>query len=117
MRSGEYSLNQRLRVGVFDQIQGTWMRRAVYTGMRRATLIITSMLLAVPAVAHAKAGVEFDTYPEKSKVGTPISFSVMAFRDPPASGGSAHPVVGAHPLITFRSASGRGVRVRASRAG
>ncbi|HEX4718029.1 MAG TPA: hypothetical protein VH300_05830 [Thermoleophilaceae bacterium] len=91
------------------------MRRAVYTGMRRATLIITSMLLAVPAVAHAKAGVEFDTYPEKSQVGTPISFSVIAFRDPPPSGGSAHPVVGAHPLITFRSASGRVIRVRASK--
>jgi hypothetical protein len=89
--------------------------------MRRATLIISSLLLAVPAAAHAKAGVEFDTYPETSKVGTPISFSVMAFRDPPSSGGSSagepHPIVGAHPLVTFRSESGRVIRVRASKTG
>ena len=83
--------------------------------MRRATLIITSLLLAVPAAAHAKAGVEFDKYPETQKVGTPIAFTVMAFRDPPASGGEGHPVVGAHPLVTFRSKSGRVIRVRASR--
>jgi hypothetical protein len=87
--------------------------------MRRATLIITSLLLAVPAAAQAKAGVEFQTYPEKEKVGSPIKFTVMAFREPPSSGrGSGrapHPVVGAHPLITFRSKSGAVIRVRASK--
>ena len=105
-------------MGVFDQIQGTWGSRAVYTGMRRATLVITSILLAAPAAAYAKAGVEFDTYPETSKVGSPISFTVMAFREPPGggrAGGEPHAVVGAHPLITFRSKSGAVIRVRASK--
>jgi hypothetical protein len=85
----------------------------VYNGMRRATLLIASVLLAVPAFAHAKAGVEFEQYPETTKVGKSINFTVMAFRDPPPSGGSGHPVVGAHPLVTFRSRSGSVIRVRA----
>jgi hypothetical protein len=86
----------------------------VYTGMRRATLLIISMLLIAPAAAQAKAGVEFQQYPEEVQPGKPIKFTVMAFRDPPPSGGSGHAVVGAHPLVTFRSASGRVIRVRAS---
>jgi hypothetical protein len=86
--------------------------------MRRATLIITSLLLAVPAAAHAKAGVEFQTYPEKQKVGSPIKFTVIAFREPPGGGrggGEPHPVAGAHPLVTFRSQSGAVIRVRAGK--
>jgi hypothetical protein len=83
--------------------------------MRRTTLLIASVLLAVPAMAHAKAGIEFKTYPETVAVGKPIAFTVYAFTDPPAGGGSGHPVVGAHPLVTFRSRSGRVVRVRSSR--
>jgi hypothetical protein len=82
--------------------------------MRRATLLIVSVLLAVPALAHGKAGVEFDQDPELAKLGTTIGFTVMAFRDPPSSGGEMRPVRGAHPLITFRSKSGRVIRVRAS---
>jgi hypothetical protein len=81
--------------------------------MRRAILLI-SMLLVAPAAAQAKAGVEFEQYPEEVQPGNPVNFTVMALRDPPASGGSAHAVVGAHPLITFRSRSGRVIRVRAS---
>jgi hypothetical protein len=83
--------------------------------MRRTTLLIASVLLAVPALAHAKAGVEFDRDPELAKLGTTIGFTVMAFREPPASGSEMRPVVGAHPLVTFRSHSGRVIRVRASR--
>jgi hypothetical protein len=83
--------------------------------MRKATLIITSLLLAAPAAAHAKAGVEFKTYPEKEKVGSSIKFVVMAFREP--RGGAPQPVLGAHPLVTFRSRSGAVIRVRASRTG
>jgi hypothetical protein len=86
----------------------------VYTGMRKATLLVISMLLIVPAAGHAKAGVEFQQYPEEVQPGQPINFTVMAFRDPPASGGAGHAVVGAHPLITFRSRSGAVIRVRAS---
>jgi hypothetical protein len=87
----------------------------VYTGMRKATLFIIGILLAAPAAAHAKAGVEFDSYPEESDVGSPISFTVMAFRDPPPSGGAGHAVSGVRPLITFTSNSGHVIRVRASR--
>jgi hypothetical protein len=83
--------------------------------MRRTTLLIASVLLAVPAMAHAKAGVEFKTYPETVAVGKSIAFTVYAFTEPPAGGGSGHAVVGAHPLVTFRSRSGRVVRVRSSR--
>lgn len=82
--------------------------------MRRATLLIVSVLLAVPALAHAKAGVEFDQDPEVAKLGTTIGFTVMAFREPARFDGEPHPVRGAHPLITFRSKSGRVIRVRAS---
>jgi hypothetical protein len=89
--------------------------------MRKVTLLLTTMLLAVPPAAHAKAGVEFDSYPETSKVGSPISFTVMAFREPPGGGrsgpssGPPHAVVGAHPLVTFRSRSGAVIRVRAGK--
>jgi hypothetical protein len=86
----------------------------VYTGMRRATLLIVSMLLVAPAAAQAKAGVEFEQYPEEVQPGKPIKFTVMAFRHPPPSGGAGHAVVGAHPLVTFRSRSGKVIRVRAS---
>src|SRR4051794_25228875 len=84
--------------------------------MRRATVLITSLLLAaVPAVAHAKAGVEFQTNPDTAKPGQKISFTVMAVEEPPQSGGDLRPIVGAYPLVTFRSDSGQVVRVRAGR--
>jgi hypothetical protein len=83
--------------------------------MRRATFLIVSVLLAVPSLAHAKAGVIFDRDPEVAKVGATIGFTVMALRDAPRGRGEMRPVEGAHPLITFRSKSGRVIRVRASR--
>jgi hypothetical protein len=83
--------------------------------MRRTTLLIASVLLAVPAPAHAKVGVIFDQYPETGKVGAPIGFTVMASRDTPAADAGTRPLRGAHPLVTFRSKSGRIVRVRTTR--
>jgi hypothetical protein len=83
--------------------------------MRRTTLLIASVLLAVPAVAHAKVGVIFDQYPETVKVGAPIGFTVMATRDTPAAAAGTRPLRGAHPLVTFRSKSGRIIRVRTTR--
>jgi hypothetical protein len=83
--------------------------------MRRTTLLIASVLLAVPAVAHAKMGVIFDQYPETAKVGAPIAFTVMAVRDTPAADGGTRPLRGAHPLVIFRSKSGHIIRVRASK--
>jgi hypothetical protein len=87
--SGEYTLKQRLRVGVFTHAAGTSAGSAVYTDMRRTTLLIVSLLLAVPALAHAKAGVEFDQDPEVAPVGTTIGFTVMAFREPRGPSGPA----------------------------
>jgi hypothetical protein len=75
------------------------------------------MALAMSGVAQAKTGVSFDKDPQTVKPGDKVSFSVLAFREPPANGGGGgpeHPVVGAHPLVTFRSESGRVIRVRAS---
>ncbi len=83
--------------------------------MLRAPILLTALLLALPAAAHAKAGVEFQRYPESTPVGHAIKFTVLAYRDPPPSGGAGHPLPGAHPLVIFRSASGRVIRVRASR--
>src|SRR3954468_6478209 len=115
MAKGEYSLNPRLRVEPFHQTGGTWSGRAVYKGMRKATFFLIGILLAAPAAAYAKGGVEFNGYPDSSSPGKPISFTVIAYRDPPASGGVGHAIVGAHPLVTFRSKSGRVIRVRASK--
>src|SRR3954468_12122876 len=82
--------------------------------MRRATIFMTSLLLVLPADAQAKGGVEFETYPDTAKVGQKINFTVMAISEPrDPNGGEPKPVVGAHPLVTFRSDSGRVVRVRA----
>src|SRR3954468_20735267 len=82
--------------------------------MRRATIFMTSLLLVLPADAQAKGGVEFETYPDTAKVGQKINFTVMAISEPSdPDGGQPKPIVGAHPLVTFRSKSGRVVRVRA----
>lgn len=82
--------------------------------MKKIALTIAAALLALPALAHAKAGIEFDQYPDNAKVGEAIPFTVMAMNEPPSGGHAPRPVVGRHPLLTFRSDSGRVVRVRAS---
>ena len=85
--------------------------------MRRATVITIGVLLMAPALAQAKAGLEFDTYPDTAKPGEKIDFTVMAMREPPPGGPpDAEPeaIVGRHPLVTFRSESGRVVHVRAA---
>src|SRR3954454_13227304 len=83
--------------------------------MRKALLITTVLALAAPAGAAAKTGIEVQRYPETSKGRTVIPFTVHVFREPPASGGRAMPITGIHPLVTFRSKSGRVVRVRTHR--
>src|SRR5881409_2714559 len=114
MRSGEYNLDPRLRVGLFVRSGGTGRRRAVYTGMRKA-LLITMILAALPAVAHAKTGVIYQKDPETVKVGDRIHFTVVTMQEPGSPTGTAKPVVGIHPLVPFRSGSGHVIRVRASR--
>jgi hypothetical protein len=83
--------------------------------MRRATVLIISVALAAPAGAAAKAGLEFEGYPDTAKPGEKINFTVMALDEPPSGGGrqQPRPIVGRQPLVTFRSKSGRVVRVRA----
>jgi hypothetical protein len=74
--------------------------------MRRATALTISAVLAVPAAAHGKGAiVQWDRYPESVKVGDSVGFTIMMT-----------PMRGMRPLVTFRSDSGRTVRVRASRA-
>ena len=74
--------------------------------MRTATILSIGALLALPAAGHAKGViVQWDQYPDGAAIGQKIGFTIMA-----------PPVRGRRPLVTFRSASGRIVRVRASEA-
>jgi hypothetical protein len=83
--------------------------------MKKIALTLIVALLALPALAQAKEGVVWDSYPDTAKLGEQIKFTVMAFPDGPSSGGPGQ-FEGRHPLVTFRSKSGRVVRVRASAA-
>src|SRR4051812_36305490 len=70
--------------------------------MNRITLAVVAVLLAVPAVAQAKAGIEFPTEPQAK---TEQTFTAFIH----GSGG------GGTPLVTFRSQStGQVLRVRTS---
>src|SRR5690348_9312590 len=82
--------------------------------MRTATVLIFSALLIMPASALGKGGIEFQGYPDTADVGQKINFTVMAMQDPQGPTGEPKAVVGRHPLVTFRSDSGRVVRVRAT---
>src|SRR4051812_14085270 len=83
--------------------------------MKRIAAIVAVTLLAVPALAPAKAGLEFKTYPDTAQPGEKINFTVFAIDEPRDGGPGSQPkpIVGRHPLVTFRSQSGRVVRVRA----
>src|SRR5690349_21957999 len=83
--------------------------------MKRIVVATTAGLLLLPAVAGAKAGIEFQRYPDTAKVGEKIDFTVIAMREPPSGGGGRsqpQALAGRHPLVTFRSRSGAVVRVR-----
>jgi hypothetical protein len=115
LRDGEYSLDPNLRVGVFCQPAGTGRRAAVYQGMKRVTLTVTVILLAVPAVAWGKTGVGFQTDPEAATPGQRLWFQVGLFHETPGPIGRERPYRShGRPLVTFTSASGRVLRVRAS---
>jgi hypothetical protein len=81
--------------------------------MKKVAFTVTVALLALPAVAGAKSGVIWDKYPDTAKIGQKLHFTAMAFPEGP-NGGSTRSLEGRHPLITFRSKSGRTLRVRAS---
>jgi hypothetical protein len=89
----------------------------VYQGMNRVTLAVVAVLLAIPAVAQAKAGIEFDKAIETQKPGDRQTFTAMVMHEPSdPMGGEPQPVVGVRPLITFRNErTGEVIRVRTTR--
>lgn len=82
--------------------------------MKRVTLTVAVVLLAVPALAWAKTGIGFQTDPADFKPGERQQFQVALFHEPPGPSGRARPY-GSHgrPLVTFTSVSGRVMRIRA----
>jgi hypothetical protein len=89
----------------------------VYRGMRRITLAVVAVLLAVPTLAQAKVGIEFDNAIETQKPGDRQSFSVLVMNEPPGPGRvQPKAIAGVRPLISFRNErTGDVVRVRGSR--
>src|SRR3954452_22973637 len=83
--------------------------------MRTATVLTIAALLALPAAAQAKGGIEFQGYPDTKALGEKINFTVIAMQDPRGPTGEPKAIVGKQPLVTFRSKSGRVVRVRAGK--
>jgi hypothetical protein len=80
--------------------------------MRRATVLTISAFLAMTSGAWAKAGVEFDKFTETIRPGQSISFTAMTYRPRPNAQDELQPITDRRPLLTFRSGSGRVVRVR-----
>jgi hypothetical protein len=73
--------------------------------VKRGCALAFFACLLLPAAASAKGGVIFDRYPDVQKVGSPMKFTVMTFRNRE----------GVRPLVTFRnSTTGEVVRVRSS---
>jgi hypothetical protein len=89
----------------------------VYRGMKRITLAVVAVLLAVPALAQAKAGIEFDQASDSYKAGERQTFTAMVMNEPSnPMGGEPEPIVGVRPLVTFRNAqTGELLRVRTGR--
>jgi hypothetical protein len=85
--------------------------------MNKITLTVVAVLLAVPAVAQAKAGIEFDNAIETQQPGDRQNFTAMVMHEPSdPMGGEPQPVAGVRPLITFKNQrTGEVVRVRATR--
>src|SRR4051794_37512567 len=87
--------------------------------MKRITLTVVAVLLAVPAVGSAKIGGELQTDPQDLQPGQKTDVSMMVLKEPgdgQPPRAQPEPVVGVRPLATFRNAkTGEVVRVRGSR--
>jgi hypothetical protein len=87
--------------------------------MRRITLTVVAVLLAVPAAGWAKTGVELQTVPQDLQPGQKTKVSMLVLKDPGEGQpprAEAQPVDGVRPLATFRNAqTGEVVRVRGTR--
>ena len=84
--------------------------------MKTVTLTVVAVLLAVPALAQAKAGIEFNQAIEQQHPGDSQSFTAIVMKDPPnREGGEPTPIVGVHALVSFTNQdTGRVIRVRTS---
>jgi hypothetical protein len=82
--------------------------------MNRVTLAVVAVLLAVPAAAGAKAGIEFSGAIETQKAGDRQNFSAIVMNEPAdPTGGAPTPIEGVRPLVTFRNTkTGELIRVR-----
>lgn len=77
----------------------------MYPGMKRLTLTVVAVLLAVPAVAHAKAGIEFDQDITTQKPGEEQGFTAFV-----------HGSSGGPPTVSFHnSRSGKVITVKTVR--
>jgi hypothetical protein len=82
--------------------------------MNRVTLAVVTVLLAVPAAAGAKAGIEWGGAIETQKAGDRQNFSAIVMNEPSdPMGGAPTPIEGVRPLVTFRNTNtGEVIRVR-----
>lgn len=89
----------------------------MYRSMKRITLTVVAVLLAVPVAAQAKAGIRFDGDIGTANPSERQSFSAMVMREPSdPMGGDLKPIAGARPLVTFRNErTGEVIRVRTTR--
>ena len=78
----------------------------MYPGMKRLTLTVVAVLLAVPALAQAKSGIEFDRNIEFQQPGSQQTFSVFIH----GSGGGAPPTVSFRNTRTGKVIEARTVR-------
>jgi hypothetical protein len=79
--------------------------------MKRITLTLVAILLAVPVAASAKVGVELQGAPEKLQPGDTTDMTVMLMRE------DGQLPSGARPLVTFtNAATGERLLVRGSRS-
>jgi hypothetical protein len=84
--------------------------------MKRMTLLVVSVLLAAPAAAVAKGGVEFDTDVERVAVGHRIGFTLILTGDA-QPGKPSTALAGVRALVIFGDRStGRRLFVRAGRS-
>src|SRR5437868_5326048 len=81
--------------------------------MKRITLTIVAILLAVPVTAIAKTGIGFSRSPANIETGHKTKINIVLMHEPRRPGGQPTPMAeGKHPLVTFRSDSGRVIRIR-----
>ena len=78
--------------------------------MKRVTLTVVAVLLAVPALAQAKTGIEFSSDIQQQQPGEKQTFYAVLVDE---SGDPPKPAAGVRPLVTFTNEkTGQTIRVR-----